>query len=56
MKSEVYRIKVDTWDEQLDRIMDVVACIKERQEEFRPATRHVRTRDAKCINVDGGIL
>jgi hypothetical protein len=31
MKSEVYRRKVDTWDELLDRIMDATARIKERQ-------------------------
>jgi hypothetical protein len=56
MKSEVYWRKVDTWDELLDRIMDAIARIKERQYELRRATRHVLTRVAKCIHVDGGIL
>jgi hypothetical protein len=56
MKSEVYRRKVDTWDELLDCIMDAIACIKERQDELRRATRHVLTRVAKCIDVDGGIF
>jgi hypothetical protein len=32
MKSEVYRRKVDTWDELLDRIMDAIARIKEPQD------------------------
>jgi hypothetical protein len=39
-----------------DRGMDVIACIKERQVALRRATRHVLTRVAKCIDVDGGIL
>jgi hypothetical protein len=56
MKSEVYRRKVDTWDELLDRIMDAIARIKEREDELRRATRHVLTRVAKCIDVDGGIF
>jgi hypothetical protein len=36
--------------------MDAIARIKERQDELRRATRHVVTRVAKCIDVDGGIL
>jgi hypothetical protein len=56
MKSEVYRRKVDTWDELLDRITDAIARIKEREDELRRATRHVLTRVAKCIDVDGGIF
>jgi hypothetical protein len=56
LKREVYRRKVDTWDELLDRIMDAIARIKERQDELRRATRHVLTRVAKCIDVDGGIF
>jgi hypothetical protein len=56
MKGEVYRRKVDTWDELLDRIMDATARIKERQDEIRRATRLVLTRVARCIDVDGGIF
>jgi hypothetical protein len=56
VKSEVYRRKVDTWDELLDRIMDAISRIKERQDELRRATRHVLTRVAKCIDVDVGIF
>ena len=55
-KSKVYRTKVDTRDELLDLIMDVIAHIKERQDALRRATRHVPTRVAKCIDVDGGIF
>jgi hypothetical protein len=33
---------VDTWDELLDRLMDAIARIKERQDELRRATRHGR--------------
>jgi hypothetical protein len=40
----------------LDRIMDAIVRIKERQDELRRATRHVLTRVAKFIDVDGGIF
>jgi hypothetical protein len=56
MKSELYRRKADTWDELLDRIMDAIARIKERQDQLRRATRHVITLVAKCIDVDRGIF
>jgi len=56
MKSEVYRKKVDTRDKLLVNILDVIACIKERQDALRRTTRHVFTRDAKRIDVDGGIF
>jgi hypothetical protein len=36
--------------------MDVIARIKERQHALTRATRHVLTRAAKCIDVDGGIF
>jgi len=57
MKSEVYRKKkVDRRDELLVNILYVIACIKERQDALRRTTRHVFTRVAKCIDVDGGIF
>ena len=56
MNSEVCRKKVDTQDELLVNILDVIACIKERQDALRRTTRHVLTRVAKCIDVDGGIF
>jgi hypothetical protein len=36
--------------------MDVISRMKERQVALRQATRHVLTRVAKCIDVDGGIF
>jgi hypothetical protein len=56
MKSEVYRTKVDIRDELLVNILNVIACIKESQDALRRTTRHVLTRVAKCIDVDGGIF
>ena len=56
MKSEVYRKKVDTRDELLVNILDVIACIKGSQDALRRTSRHVFTRVAKCIDVDGGIF
>jgi len=53
MKSEVYRKTVDTPDELLVNMMDVIARIKECQDALRRTTRHVFTRVAKCIDVDG---
>ena len=48
--------KVDTRDELLVNTLHVIARIKERQDALRRTTRHVFTRDAKCIDVDGGIF
>ena len=56
LKSAVYRKKVDTRDEMLVNILDVIACIKERQDALGRTTRHVLTRVAKCFDVDGGIF
>ena len=53
MKSEVYRRKVDTLDELLDHIMDVIACLEEHDDRFRHKTRHFLTQVVKCIHVDG---
>jgi hypothetical protein len=47
---------MDTREELLYLIMDVIASIKERQDALRPATRPVLTRVAKCIDNDGGIF
>jgi transposase len=56
MKIKVYRRKVDTRDEVLDHVMEVIARIKERQDALRRATHHVLTRVAMCIDVDGEIF
>jgi hypothetical protein len=36
--------------------MDAIVCIKESQDALRRTTRHVLTRAAKCIDIDGGIF
>jgi len=56
MKNEVYRKKSGYRDELLVNILDVIACIKERQDALRRTTRHVFTRVAKCTDDDGGIF
>ena len=55
MKSEIYKRNVDRRDELLARILDVAACIKTSEYQLRRTTRDLRTRVAKCIEVDGGI-
>jgi hypothetical protein len=54
MKSQVYKTKVDTLDELLARILDVAACIKKREDQLRRTTRYLRTRVAKCTEVEDG--
>jgi len=57
MKSEVYKLKVDTPDELLARILMLLpACIKKRDDQLRRTTRDLRTRIPKCAEVDGGIF
>jgi hypothetical protein len=56
MKSEEHRVTLNTRDELLALIMDVIASIKERQDAFRPETCHVLTRVAKWIDADGRIF
>jgi MoxR-like ATPase len=51
-----YKRKVDAPDELLDRILDAVACLKKRKDRLRRTTRDLRTRVAKCTEVDGGIF
>jgi hypothetical protein len=36
--------------------LDVAACIKTREDQLRRTTRDLRTRVAKCFEVDGGIF
>jgi hypothetical protein len=56
MKSEVYQTKVDTPDEFLTCIVDAAACLEKREDQLRRTTRDLRTRVAKCTEVDGGIF
>ena len=50
-----YKTKVETPDELLAFILDAAACIKKRADQLRRKTRDLRTRVAKCTEVDGGI-
>ena len=56
MKGEVYKTKVDKPDGLLASNMDAAARIKEREDQLRRTTRDLRTRVAKCTDVDGGIF
>jgi hypothetical protein len=56
MKSEVYKLKVDTRDEMFARILDAAAYIKKVEVDLRRTTRDLRTRAAKCTEVDGGVF
>jgi len=56
MKSEVYKIKVDTPDELLSRNMDAAASITKREDQLRRTKRDLRRRVAKCTEDDGRIL
>jgi hypothetical protein len=47
---------VDTLYELLAGILDTAGCIKKRADRLRRKIRDLPTRDAKCIEVDGGIL
>jgi hypothetical protein len=38
----------------LARILDAAARIKKREDQLKRTTRDLRTRFAKCIEVDGG--
>jgi hypothetical protein len=56
MKSEFYKLKVDTRDELFARILGGAACVKKCGDQLRRTTRDLRTRVAKCTEVDGGIF
>ena len=56
MKSEIYKIKVDTADELLARILDVAVRINKRENQLRRTMRDFRTRVAKWTEVYGVIF
>jgi hypothetical protein len=57
MKSEDYKVKVNTRDELVARIMNSAALIKqESQDNIRRATRTIAKRIENYIEVDGGIF
>jgi hypothetical protein len=54
MESKVYKRRW-TVDELLARILDAAARINKREDQLRRTIRDLRTRVAKCIEVDYGI-
>jgi hypothetical protein len=57
MKNEVYKEKVNTRNELVDRIMNSAALTKlERLDGLRRSTRTIAKRVEKCIEVDGGFF
>jgi hypothetical protein len=44
MKNEIYKIRVDTPDELLARILDAATCIKKRENQPRPSDTKVDGR------------
>ena len=57
IKSEVYKEKVNTREELVDRIMNSAVLVKqEHQDDLRRATCTIAKRVEKYIEVDGGIF
>jgi hypothetical protein len=56
MKGEVYKLKLDTRDELLARILDAAVRVKKLGNQPRRTTHDLRTRVAKCTEVEGGIF
>jgi len=56
MKSEVYKRKVSTPDELLARSLVATASVKKGKDQLRRTKRYLRTRVAKCTDVDGRVL
>jgi hypothetical protein len=52
MKSEVYKEKVNTRDELVARVVNIVALRKQERQDLRRATRTVVKRVEMCIEVD----
>jgi hypothetical protein len=55
MKSEVYKLKVNTRESLLAGILDAAVSIQKREGQLRRTKRDFCTRVAKCTEVDGGI-
>ena len=56
IKNEVYKRKVDTRDKLLVHVWDAAESIKKREDQLGWTTHDLRTRVAKCIEVDGRIV
>ena len=46
----------ETREKLLARFLDSAALIKKLEDQLRRTTRHLRTRIAKCVEVEGGIF
>jgi hypothetical protein len=56
IKTEVYKRKVDTQDDLLTCNLDAAARLKKGETSTRQTIRDLRTLDAECAEVDGGIF
>jgi hypothetical protein len=56
MKSEVYKRRVDTWDELQHRILDAAASIKKGDVQLRRTARDLSARVVKFVEADSGIF
>ena len=56
MKSEVYKIKVDTPDELHARILDVAVSIRNSEDQLSRTTRDLRMGVAKYSRINSGIF
>jgi hypothetical protein len=56
MKSNIYKIKVDTRVKLLAPILDAAARIEKSEDVLRRTTHNLQTRVAKCMEVNGGIF
>jgi hypothetical protein len=56
MKSNIYKIKVDTRYKLLAPVLDAAVHIENSEDRQRRTTRNLHTRIAKCMEVNGGIF
>jgi hypothetical protein len=56
MKSKVYKGSMNTRHDLLAHILDAVAHIKEREDQFRQKKSYLCTQVAKCTDVEGLIF
>jgi len=56
MKSNIYKINVDTRDKLLAPILDATARIEKSEDGLRRTTHVLQTRVAKCMEVNGRIF
>ena len=56
MKSEVYKIKMNSRGELLARIFNAAARVKKSENQLTRTERDIRTRDVKSTEVEGWIL